>query len=89
MESILYQIISEKLNLDDLCYQEMRTMPQYLTANARYQYACKQMDGLEKPERELFLEYEGASNAMSALQETAAFMAGFRVCLNLLTETFR
>lgn len=89
MESILYQIISEKLNLDDLCYQEMRTMPQYLTANAQYQYACKQMDGLEKPERELFLEYESAFNAMTSLLKTAAVITGFRLCLNLLTETFR
>lgn len=89
MESILYEIISKKLDLDDLCDREMRAMPQYLATNAQYQCACKRMNGIEKPERELFLEYESTFNAMTSLLKTAAIITGFRLCLNLLTETFR
>lgn len=89
MESVLYQILTENMDFCGVCEEQLRAMPHYAVTNTRYQYACQQMDTLEKSERALFLEYESAANAMSALQKTAAFMAGFRLCLKLLTEVFR
>lgn len=89
MESVLYQILTENMDFHSAYDEQLRTMPHYAVTNARYQYACQQMNSLKGQERALFLEYESAYNAMSALLETAAAITGFRLCLNLLTETFR
>ena len=39
--------------------------------------------------RSAFLDYESACNAMTSMQETAAALVGFRMCLNLLAEGLR
>lgn len=90
MESLLYYLITENIDFHGSCEDQLRAMPDYVVTNARYRYACEQMNELEdERSRELFLEYESASNAMTALLENAAAMVGFRMCLNLLTEVFR
>lgn len=89
MESVLYQILTENMDFHGACDEQLRAMPHYTVTNTRYQYACQQMNTLKGQERKLFLEYESANNAMSALLEMAAAITGFRLCLSLLTEAFR
>ena len=90
MKSLLYYLITENIDFHGSYEEQVRTMPGYTVAKARYDHACRGMSELTDPTaRNLFLDYESASNAMTALQETAAAMVGFRMCLNLLTEVFR
>lgn len=90
MDSLLYQIITENIDFHNVCYDQLRAMPGYTTANARYQYACEQTKAMkDREDFDLFLDYESAANALAALSETAAVIVGFRMCLNLLTEGFR
>lgn len=89
MDSLLYQIITENFDLHNTCYDQLRAMPEYVVTNARYQYACQQMNDMKnRADYDLFLDYESAANAMGALSEYAAVMVGFRLCLGLLTKRF-
>lgn len=90
MDSLLYYLVTENIDFRGSYEDQLRTMPGYTVAKARYDHACSGMNGLTDPAaRNLFLDYESASNGLHALSETAAAMVGFRMCLNLLTEVFR
>lgn len=90
MDNLLYNLVTENIDFQGSFDDQLRVMPGYTVAKARYDHACSGMKELTDPAaKSLFLDYESASNGLHALSETAAAMVGFRMCLNLLTEVFR
>lgn len=89
MESILYHLIRDEFDFHCACADQMQAMPEYRAIYNQYDRACRAMDELSGETKKLFLQYESAGNAMASLQEEAAFISGFRMCLRLLTEAFR
>ena len=90
VESLLYHLITENIDFNGTCEDQLRAMPGYTVAKARYDHACAQMNDLpDETSRKSFLEFESASNAMSSLLQDASLLVGFRMCLRLMTEVFR
>lgn len=90
MNSLLYHILCEDMDFHDLCADQTQALPGYRIARARFEAADRAMDDFrDEPMRKAFLNYESACNEMASMQETAAALVGFRMCLNLLAEGLR
>ena len=90
MNSLFYHILCEDMDFHNRCADLYQSMPGYRGTQARFEAANRAMDSFqETPVRSAFLDYESARNEVAAMQETAAALVGFRMCLNLLAEGLR
>lgn len=90
MNSLFYHILCEDIDFHNLCADLYQSMPGYRITQARFEAANQAMDHFrDAPVYSAFLDYESARNEVAAMQETAAALAGFRMCLKLLAEGLR